>query len=159
MFTLYRSIIGASQEPYRVDLLFTFDTRNSCDSSDTPIPKVIRSVSDSFLERSAPNVNDLYMFSGLAPFLERESHYRSLGLEGRFAFTMKINIDPIWCETAQLQTGPVRFDFPKHCSHCIGSIPKPDRKSIRYSMNIALITCCALFLKSDWLVVLLFLLK
>ena len=34
-----------------------------------PIPKVIRSVSDSFLERSAPNVNDL--FSGSAPVLER----------------------------------------------------------------------------------------
>ena len=45
--------------------------RNSCDSSDALIPKVIRSVSDSFLERSAPNVNDLYMFSGLTPFLER----------------------------------------------------------------------------------------
>ena len=38
-------------------------------SWNAPIPKVIRSVSDSFLECSAPNVNDL--FSGSAPFLER----------------------------------------------------------------------------------------
>ena len=37
--------------------------------TNAPIPKVIRSVSDSFLVRSAPNVNDL--FSGSTPFLER----------------------------------------------------------------------------------------
>ena len=35
----------------------------------TPISKVIRSVSDSFLERSVPEVNGL--FSRSAPFLER----------------------------------------------------------------------------------------
>ena len=48
------------------------------------ILKVIPSVSDSFLERSAPNVNDL--FSGSPPFLERNLIIALLGLEGRFAF-------------------------------------------------------------------------
>ena len=31
------------------------------------------------------------------------------------------------------------FDFPDYCSYCIRSISKPDLKSIRYSVNIALI--------------------
>ena len=66
-----------------------------------------------------------------------ESRYHSLGLEARLLLPEqdKYRSGTVW--TAQLPTRSVWFDFPEHCSHCIGSVSKPDWKSIRYSVNIA----------------------
>ena len=67
-------------------------------SWNTPIPKVIRSVSDSFLERSALNVNWLLKS---APFLERNLVIivldKSLGFFCQIK-TNKQHIDPVRCE-------------------------------------------------------------
>ena len=73
-----------------------------------PIPKKIRSVSDSFLECSAPNVNRL--FSGSAPFLEQNlviilSDLR-LGCLCQTKTIWRIP-DPVWCE--QLHSKPIRY--------------------------------------------------
>ena len=103
----------------------------------TPIPKVIRSVSDGFLERFALNVNGL--FSGSAPFLERNLVIIVFDSSPGFFCQIKTNkehMDPVLCE--QLNYVSVRFNFPDHCSHCMGSLSEPDRKSILYSLNIDL---------------------
>ena len=63
------------------------------------IPKVIRSTSDSFLERSALNVNGL--FSGSARFLERNLVIIVLDSSIDFFCQIKTNtehIDPVRCE-------------------------------------------------------------
>ena len=103
-------------------------------SWNAPIPKVIHSISDSSLECSTLNVNDL--FSRLVPFLERNLIIALLDLRVGLLLPdqSKYRSDMVW--TAQLQTGPVWFNFPKHCSHCMRSIPELDRKSILYSVNI-----------------------
>ena len=72
------------------------------------IPKKIRSVWDSFLECSAPNVNRL--FSGSAPFLEQNlviilSDLR-LGCLCQTETIWSIP-DPVWCE--QLHAEPIRY--------------------------------------------------
>ena len=63
-----------------------------------PIPKAIRSVSDSFLECSTLNVNGL--FSGSAPVLERNLVVivsdSSLGFFCQIK-TETEHIDPVWC--------------------------------------------------------------
>ena len=69
-----------------------------------PIPEVIQSISDSFLERSAPNVNGL--FSGSALFLERNLVITILGSRLGFFCQTKANREDInlaWCE--QLNSG------------------------------------------------------
>ena len=68
-------------------------------SWNTPIPKVICSVSDSFLERSALNVNGL--FSGSALFLKWNLLIIALESSLGFFYHIKTNtqyVDPIRCE-------------------------------------------------------------
>ena len=74
-----------------------------------PIPKVIRSVSDSFLERFAPNVNDL--LSGSAPFLEQNLVITLLDSRVKFAFARQKQISIRYGVNSSTpnRSGPVRF--------------------------------------------------
>ena len=77
-------------------------------TSNTPIPKVIRSVLDSFMERSAPNVNGLLNESAL--LLKRNLVITLLESRLGFFCQTKTNMEhiyPVWCE--QLNFRPVRF--------------------------------------------------
>ena len=95
-----------------------------------PIPKKIRSVSDCFLECSAPNVNRL--FSGLAPFLEQNlviilSDLRLGKQYGAYPIRYGLN------SSTPNRSGMVWF--PRvYCSHFIGSISKPAQKSFWVNM-------------------------
>ena len=74
------------------------------------IPRKIRSVSDSFLECSAPNVNRL--FSGSAPFLEQNLVIILSDLRLGCLCQSKIILsrpDSVWCE--QLHSEPIRHDL------------------------------------------------
>ena len=76
-------------------------------TGNAPILKVVRSVSDSFLERSAPNVNVL--FSGSVLFFGTESLYHSLGLEARFLLPNQNKYGAYRSGTCeQLNSGPVQ---------------------------------------------------
>ena len=108
-------------------------------SWNAPIPKVIRSVSYSFLERSARSVNG----QNLA---DRPHFWKGISLSlswtrGKVSFAKRKQIWSISIRYSVNSSTPNRYDlvrFPwEHCSHCIGSISEPDGKSIRYSVNIA----------------------
>ena len=58
-----------------------------------PVPKVIHSISDSFLERSAPDVEGL--LSGSIPFLERNLVISPLDLRLGFFCQNKTNMDQL----------------------------------------------------------------
>ena len=105
-------------------------------SWNAPIPNVIRSVSDSFLECSARSVNG----QNLA---DRPHFWKGISLSLSWTrgkvFSKQKQIWSISIRYSVNSSTPSRYDlvrFPwEHCS--IGSISELDRKSIRYSVNIA----------------------
>ena len=106
----------------------------------TPISEKIRSVSDSFLECSGPNVNSL--FSESAPFSEgiKLSFSRTWGKVAIAIAKPKTKTNMEHTRSGSVWTAPLRTDqvwlyFPEHCSLCIRWITKLAQKSFHVNVG------------------------